>query len=191
MLADTDTVPRVVTVMAQMVAQLVALGEIWNVLEPGLHTKVGIVTRAAALVGHPAPVIESVLPLAEKKSRVPKASKPMLVAVNVDVEMLAIEYVVCTVRSKKSSVPAPSVPTGADIAWVAIEVTKALADTVTEPRAVTVTSHRVVAQLVALGEILKVSAPGLHTNVGTVARVAAFTGHPVPEIERVLPVAVK
>jgi hypothetical protein len=56
----------VVTVTAQMVVQLVALGESWNVSTAGLHTNVGVVTRAAALAGQPTPVIESALPLAEK-----------------------------------------------------------------------------------------------------------------------------
>ena len=37
-LAATVTVPRVVAVTAQVAAQLVALGEILNVLVPGAHT---------------------------------------------------------------------------------------------------------------------------------------------------------
>jgi len=65
-LAATATVPRVVTVMAQEVAQLVALGEILNVLEPAAHTYVGTLTRVAALVGQSTPDIDSVLPLVEK-----------------------------------------------------------------------------------------------------------------------------
>jgi hypothetical protein len=90
---------------------------------------------------------------------------------------------------KKSSVPATSVPTGADIAWVATAVTGTLADTVTVPRVVTVTAH--VMQLVELGEIRNVPDPGEHTYVGVVASVAASTGQPAPKIERMLPLVLK
>lgn len=49
-------VPRSATVMAQIMAHDVELGEIWNVFRPGLHTNVGTVMRIAALVGQFAPV---------------------------------------------------------------------------------------------------------------------------------------
>lgn len=92
MLGATVTVPRVVTVTAQMMAQLVELGEIWNVFDPGEHAYVGVLIRVAASTGQPVPVIERVLPLVVKKSRVPVASVPILVAVNVGVEMPVTVY---------------------------------------------------------------------------------------------------
>jgi hypothetical protein len=49
-----------------MTVHEVALGEIWNVLDAGLHTYVGVVARVAALVGQPAPEMVRVLPLVEK-----------------------------------------------------------------------------------------------------------------------------
>lgn len=73
-----------------------------------------------------------------------------------------LSAVVLPLWEKKSSVPATSVPTGADIAWVATAVTGTLADTVTVPRAVTVTAQ-VTPQLVELGEIRNVPDPGEHT----------------------------
>ena len=91
-LAETDIMPRVLTVTAQMVAQLVELGEIWNVFDPGEHAYVGVLIRVAASTGQPVPVIERVLPLVVKKSRVPLASVPILVAVNVGVEMPVTVY---------------------------------------------------------------------------------------------------
>jgi hypothetical protein len=63
---DTVSVPRVVTLMAHIVVHAVALGEIWNVFAPGLHTYVGTVTSVAAVVGHPVPVIGRVLPTCVK-----------------------------------------------------------------------------------------------------------------------------
>jgi hypothetical protein len=93
-LAATVTVPRVVTVTAQITAQEVALGEIWNVFAAGLHTYVGVVARDAAFVGHPVPEMVRVLPLVEKYSCVPVASVPMLVAVKVGVDIPVTGYVV-------------------------------------------------------------------------------------------------
>lgn len=53
----------------------------------------GVVIREAASTGHPVPEIERVLPLVEKKSRVPATSVPILVAVKVGVEMPVTGYV--------------------------------------------------------------------------------------------------
>ena len=111
-------------------------------------------------------------------------------AVKVGVAMLAMEYVVCAVRWKKSSVPAASAPTGADIAWVATEVTETPADTVSVPRVVTTTAQ-MAAQLTAFGEIWNVLAAALHAYVGAAARPAASAGHPAPEIESALPLSEK
>jgi len=88
-LAPVATVmaPRVLTVTAHVVAQLVALGEIRNVFDDGVHTNVGVVTRVAASVGHPAPVIERALPDCEKKSRVPAVCGGIPVAVKALLEM--------------------------------------------------------------------------------------------------------
>ena len=83
---ETLIVPRVVTVTAQMLVHA-EVPEILNVSTVGLHTNVGVVTRVTALVGHPVPVIERMLPNCVKKSRIPTVSVPMLSAVKVGVTM--------------------------------------------------------------------------------------------------------
>jgi len=91
---------------------------------------------------------------------------------------------------KKSSVPATSVPTGADITLAVMAEMETLAATVTVPRVETDTAQMTVHE-VALGEIWNVLDAGLHTYVGMVARVAASVGHPAPEMVRVLPLVEK
>jgi hypothetical protein len=90
---------------------------------------------------------------------------------------------------KKSGVPAVSVPRFAAEKALALTLCPPGA-TVIEPRVVVVIAHRV-AQETALGEIRNVFVPGAQTNVGVVMSVAAFVGHPVPEIVKVLPLVVK